>query len=100
MFCEIDPTHTGESKETPRKRKKGEDGAAEPRDPQEARAEALQALRKSYVISQHGIQGTLGEEASFALPASAIRAWRPIEVPSPSNFEAQPSQLNRYWSHI
>ena len=69
-----------EPKETPRKRKKGEDGAAEPRDPQELRLEALQLLRKSYVISQNGIQGTWGEEATFVLPANAIRAWRPIEA--------------------
>jgi hypothetical protein len=69
-----------EGKETPRKRRKGEDGALEPRDPAELRAEALQLLRKSYAISQHGIQGTWGEEASFILPANAIRAWRPIEV--------------------
>ena len=53
---------------------------AEPRDPQELRFEALQLLRKSYAISQHGIQGTWGEEASFILPANAIRAWRPIEA--------------------
>ena len=42
--------------------------------------EALQLLRKSYVISQNGIQGTWGEEATFVLNANAIRAWRPIEV--------------------
>ena len=69
-----------EARETPRKRKKGEEGVAEPRDPQELRLEALQLLRKSYAVSQHGIQGTWGEEASFILPANAIRAWRPIEA--------------------
>lgn len=69
-----------DGKETPRKRRKGEDGATQPRDPAELRAEALQLLRRSYAISQHGIQGTWGEEASFILPANAIRAWRPIEV--------------------
>ena len=42
--------------------------------------EALQLLRKSYVVSQNGIQGTWGEEATFVLNANAIRAWRPIEV--------------------
>jgi hypothetical protein len=52
----------------------------DPHDPAELRAEALQLLRKSFAISQHGIQGTWGEEASFILPANAIRAWRPIEV--------------------
>ena len=74
-----------DAREPAQKRKKGEDGTAEPRDPQELRLEALRLLRKSYAVSQHGIQGTWGEEASFILPANAIRAWRPIEAcPSPS----------------
>ena len=66
----------------PRKRKRADDGAAEAKSPEELRLEALQLLRKSYVISQNGIQGTWGEEATFVLNANAIRAWRPIEVPS------------------
>ena len=75
---------TGEAKETPRKRKKADEGAAEAKSPEELRLEALQLLRKSYVISQNGIQGTWGEEATFVLNANAIRAWRPIEVlPNP-----------------
>ena len=71
---------TGEAKETPQKRKRADDGAAEAQSPEELRMEALQLLRKSYVVSQNGIQGTWGEEATFVLNANAIRAWRPIEV--------------------
>ena len=77
MTCTI---HTGEAKETPRKRKKTDDGATEAQGPEELRMEALQLLRKSYIVSQNGIQGTWGEEATFVLNANAIRAWRPIEV--------------------
>lgn len=74
--------NAGEAKEAPRKRKRADDGAAEAKRPEELRLDALQLLRKSYMVSQNGIQGTWGEEATFVLNANAIRAWRPIEVSS------------------
>ena len=82
-----DPAGDGEQPPTPKKPRKrkaaGEAGGdGDPFSPEEAQTEALQLLRKSRLVSEHGIGALWGEPVENIISAdAAIRAWRPIQVP-------------------
>lgn len=87
-----------------RKRRKTEDSeaaAAAGDTPKERQAEALALLRRSRLISEEGIGATWGEPNPDIISASAaIRAWRPIQVPSLFKSNHKRLVYNLSWTAI